>query len=237
MVTRTLALFVLVALAACDRRGDPDEPMKVAPPKRITSLNVVTLGDSLANGAGDESGKGIAGRLRDELHQRGVPTVQTTNLGVNGAMTGDLIARLKQSRVRDAIAGADAVVLSIGANDLFRNPATREQTLSSPLLAADRILTRVGEIVAEIHAINPRARILILGGYNPVPRHAHAPLINQYLGMWDEALSGHFEDDPLVAVVQMSDLVVPSRLSRLDSFHPGGSAYAEMARRIAGMLT
>ena len=202
----------------------------------MTHIHVVTLGDSLAYGAGDESGRGIAGRLRDELEQRGVRSVETTNLGVNGAQTGDVLTRLKQKRVRDAISESDAVVLSIGANDLFRSPAAREETLRNPLLVADRILARITEIVDEIHQINGNARVLILGGYNPVPKHPQASLINQYLGLWDAALARRFRDDQRIELVKMSDLVVPERLSRYDSFHPGGSAYAEAARRIAVML-
>lgn len=42
------------------------------------TLHVVSLGDSLAYGAGDESGEGgITGRLDDELRARGVSAVET----------------------------------------------------------------------------------------------------------------------------------------------------------------
>ena len=200
------------------------------------TLHVVAIGDSLAYGAGDESGAGIAGRLEDELHARGIRDVDTVNLGVNGAQTGDLLTRLRQKRVREHIARADAIVLSIGANDLFRTPHSREEILRAPLAVAERILGRIVTIVAELHEINPRARILLLGGYNPVPRHEWASTINQYLGMWDSALAAQFGSDPRVSVVKMSDIVTAQRLSRYDSFHPGQDAYREAAKRIAGML-
>ena len=200
------------------------------------TLHVVAIGDSLAYGAGDESGEGIAGRLEEELRVRGVRSVETVNLGVNGAQTADLMSRLKTKRVRDAIAASDAVVLSIGANDLFRGPHAREEIMRAPFAVAERILGRIESIVADIHTINPEARVLLLGGYNPVPRHEWASTINTYLGMWDATLTARFEDDPRVAVVQMNDIVTPQRLSRYDSFHPGAAAYQEAARRIAGML-
>jgi len=200
------------------------------------TLHVVALGDSLAYGAGDESGEGIAGRLEDELRARGVDAVETVNLGVNGAQTGDVLSRLKQERVRKQLAKADAIVLSIGANDLFRSGQSREDILRAPFEVAERILGRIESIVAELHRINPEARVLLLGGYNPVPRHQYAPLINQYLGLWDTALAGRFEPDTRVAVVKMNDIVTPQRLSRYDSFHPGAAAYREAAKRIAAML-
>jgi lysophospholipase L1-like esterase len=200
-------------------------------------IRVVAIGDSLAYGSGDESGKGIAGRLKEDLHARGFSSIETANLGVNGAQTADLIARLNQDRVRAQITSADAIIVSIGANDLFRSPGARAETLRAPLAAADRILTRIVGIVADLRRMNPRARILILGGYNPVPNHSLAPMINQYLQLWDATLTSRFEHDPLISVVKMSDIVTRQKLSRYDNFHPGGAAYAAAAERIAEMLS
>jgi lysophospholipase L1-like esterase len=240
-VKRSFALCI-VFVAACSQ--PVQQPHRTAPARAIQQetttmpemLHVVAIGDSLAYGAGDESGEGITGRLDDELRSRGVEKVETVNLGVNGAKTGDVLSRLQQDRVRKSLAKADAIVLSVGANDLFRSSHSREEILRAPIAVADRILGRIETIVTELHAINPRARILLLGGYNPVPRHEWAPLINQYLSLWDNALSERFASDERIAVVKMHDIVTPQRLSRHDSFHPGGAAYAEAAKRIAGML-
>ena len=204
-------------------------------PAEARSLKIVTLGDSLAYGTGDESDGGIAGRLDDELARRGVEA-EITNLGINGAQTADLIARLRQERVRSAVAAADAIVLSIGANDLFRSPAAREETLRAPLQVADRILVRIEQIVTDLHAINPRVEILILGGYNPVPAHPFASLINDYLRLWDTTLAERLQKNPNVSVVRIADLVDAQRLSRRDNFHPGGAAYEEASKRIASIL-
>lgn len=200
------------------------------------TLHVVSIGDSLAYGAGDESGGGIAGRLDAELRQRGVSDVETVNLGVNGAQTADVLRKLEQTRTREQLAKADAIVLSIGANDLFRSPHSRQEIMRAPFAVAERILGRIVTIVAQVHEINPRARVLVLGGYNPVPAHEWAPMINQYLVLWDSALAKQFEHDKRVAVVRMADIVTPERLSRYDSFHPGSAAYHEAAKRIAAML-
>lgn len=200
------------------------------------TLHVVAIGDSLAYGAGDERGGGIARRLEHELEALGVRNVETVNLGVNGAQTEDLLARLKTKRTREAVAAADAVVLSIGANDLFRSAHSRQEILRAPFEIAERILGRMETIVREIHAINPRARVLLLGGYNPVPSHEWAKLIDEYLVMWDQVLAARFEEDRRVQVVTMRDIVTAQRLSRYDNFHPGAAAYDEAAKRIAGML-
>src|SRR5688572_3277456 len=133
---RTIVTLILIA-TACQPVQHAPVRNAAAPAIERTStmpktLHVVSLGDSLAYGAGDESGEGITGRLEDELRVRGVTAVETVNLGVNGAQTNDVLARLKQERTRKAITAADAVVLSIGANDLFRTPHSREEIMRNP---------------------------------------------------------------------------------------------------------
>jgi lysophospholipase L1-like esterase len=198
-------------------------------------LHLVTLGDSLAYGTGDESGTGLAQRIERALRQRGV-AVDAVNLGVNGAQTTDVLARVRQARVRDALARADVIVLSVGANDLFRTQQGRQEALAAPLTVARRILDRIAAIVTELHAIRDRAGILILGGYNPVPQHAWAMMIEHYLTAWDTSLRERFRGDERVSMVPLHDLVLPTRLSRLDSFHPGAGAYEALAKRIAEVI-
>lgn len=212
---------------------------QVRPTLHLDQIQVVTLGDSLAYGAGDEGGGGsggIAGRLRPELASHGFRTVEVTNLGMNGARTADLLAKLEQQRVRDTVTRADVIVLSIGANDLFRTQADREATLRAPFVAAQRILDRIVGIVGQIHQLNPDAQIMILGGYNPAPGHPFAAMVNQYLEIWDAKLIATFEEDPRISIITLADIVHQDRLSRYDSFHPGGEAYQLTAERIAEML-
>ena len=192
-------------------------------------VRVVMLGDSLAYGTGDESGKGIAGRLDRE-------SFSTLNLGVNGAQTADLRGKLGQKSFRDRIGDADAIVLSIGANDLWRSQKGREETMRDPIGVATNILDRIDDIVSDLHQVAPNARILLLGGYNPVPTHPMAPVIDHYLEIWNATLVQRFKDDSMVTVVKMDDIVTPARLSRRDGFHPGGAAYEEAAERVASLL-
>lgn len=221
------ALYFTVALAAS---------VASYPASAARELHVAMLGDSLAYGAGDESGKGIAGRLEPELRGLGIDSVVTTNLAANGATTRDLRARLQQPATRAALARADAVVLSIGANDV-RLPLDGERPLPSPLVLVGEVLRSIDDIVAEVHRINPETRILILGGYTPVAHERVSVLLGPLIALWDGALTGRFAGNPRVFVVRLSDIVDrPERLSTLDSFHPGGDAYQEAARRIAELL-
>jgi lysophospholipase L1-like esterase len=200
-------------------------------------IRVALVGDSLAYGTGDESNRGIAGRLATEMSSRGVASTSAANFGVNGATTRDVMTILRDPAARKEIAAAHAVVLSAGANDI-RFPITRDQPLRSPFLIVDEILRNLDTVVDEIRSINPQARILILGIYAPVAHRSAASLFEPVAALWDTALELRYGSDPLVAVVRMSDIVDrPERLSTIDSFHPGGEAYQEASRRIAELLT
>jgi lysophospholipase L1-like esterase len=201
------------------------------------TLHVAVVGDSLAYGAGDEARKGIAGRLQPELAALGFDDVQVINYGMNGARTSDVAARLHQEQLRSALSRADAIVLSIGANDLLEHRDAREEILRAPLAVAERILTRVQAVVDEIRRVAPSALILLLGGYNPLPGHPLSFMIDRYLDLWDQRLKTQFSRYPRIEVVRLSDIIHGAEmLSRIDHFHPGGRAYAEAAKRIAAML-
>jgi lysophospholipase L1-like esterase len=198
-------------------------------------VHVALVGDSLAYGAGDEEEKGIAGRLETEFRRRGV-VATTTNLGATGTTARELGAKLKDAEVRAALARADAIVLSAGANDLRRAIAGADPAVTPFDIVGD-VLDDIRATVAELHRINPGATILILGAYVPIAQERVAVLLEPFVALWDTAVMAQFLDDPLVTVVRMSDIVDrPERLSEIDSFHPGGDAYQEMARRIATLV-
>ncbi|MFN2442904.1 MAG: GDSL-type esterase/lipase family protein [Thermoanaerobaculia bacterium] len=223
-----IRIAVLTAVLAVSVMASP------APePRRI---HVAVVGDSLAHGAGDEEEKGIAGRLEAELKALGIDSVVTTKLGSTGATTRDFAFVLRQPKTRSELASADAFVLSIGANDL-REAFLGGGALRSPIDVVDQVLRDIAGTVTELHRINPRARVLLLGGYTPIPEERVAIFLEPIIALWDAALMVQFVDDPLVSVVRLSDILDrPERLSTLDSFHPGSEAYQEAARRIAGLL-
>ena len=201
------------------------------------SIHVTLVGDSIAFGAGDEDGKGIAGRIAPELRTLGFTSVSTTNLGVTGATTSDVLARLAEKEARAAIVKANAIVVSAGANDV-RGLFSGEETPRSPILIAQGVLRNLVTIVDEIRSVNANARIFIMGAYLPLANERAAASLEPLVALWDTLLVSQFADDDLVSVVRLSDIIDrPARLSREDSFHPGGEAYQATAKRIAAMLS
>ncbi|PYQ51990.1 MAG: hypothetical protein DMF59_06160 [Acidobacteria bacterium] len=235
MRTTAVLLAALAITVACRERPK----VKPSRPARLMDgvMRVVVIGDSLAHGTGDETGKGIPGDLEDEFKQRGM-TSEVKNYGVPGATTDDVASKLHDDTIRNDLASADAIVLSIGANNVFQDPENRARAIRDRDAYAQEILERVAGVVSQIRAINPDAELILLGGYNPLPDHPLAGGISRYIKNWDKLLNKRFEPDALIDVVKTSDIVDSGdKLSSADHFHPGGAAYRSVAKRIADMLT
>lgn len=116
------------------------------------------------------------------------------NLGINGARTWDVLRLLRKPIV------ANAIVLSIGGNDLYGDSIARLATLVAPSLAMERTLNRVAAIVAAIHRANPSARVFLLGLYDPY----RSPFLDEQVAHWDARLIERFARDRAVDVVRIA---------------------------------
>jgi lysophospholipase L1-like esterase len=195
---------------------------------------VLILGDSLARGAGDASGRGIGGNLDEMLARDGVDP-EIANLAVNGARTADLIEKIARPNVRGLAARSSTIVVSIGGNDLF-GISTREDGRFTPAPGDPRasfqeVLGRVEAILRDLRAASPEARIYLLGLYDPFA--ARGDMVAPYIAAWNSALVDRFGDDPRITIVQTADLFVGVDRLSADRFHPNQDAYERIARRIA----
>jgi lysophospholipase L1-like esterase len=149
------------------------------------------LGDSIATGVWATSG--YVSVYGDHLRADVGPSVQLTNLAVNGWTTSDLLGALRSNdRYRGAVQAADVVTLSIGGNDLlqararFMQGACGGQASEDCLRdTTDRILVNWDAILDEILAmVGPRpAAIRTMDVYNPYAGvdAAHLPILKPYL--------------------------------------------------------
>ena len=140
---------------------------------------------------------------------------------------------LRRPAVRDAIRRADAVIVSIGGNDLYGDSRARLTSLLAPTLAMELTLDRIATLVKRIRGINGSARIFLLGVYNP---YRAAPL-DRHVATWTSKLFARFADQKNVTIVPIADLFAHrARLSPIDRFHPNAEAYGIIARRIVESL-
>jgi lysophospholipase L1-like esterase len=89
------------------------------PPSATTPRvhRVVALGDSVPAGTACSCDDYVS-LLAKSLSTANGPAVASTNLAVSGATSADVLGQLTDTATRTAVAGADVVVVTVGANDL-----------------------------------------------------------------------------------------------------------------------
>src|SRR5437868_13980125 len=116
---------------------------------------------------------------------------------------------------------------------MYGDSVARLMTTIWPSRAMNQTLDRVARVVARVHRINPRARICLLGLYDPYKRLA----LDKLVARWDARLIERFASDQRVQVIRIADLFVwKNRLSATDHFHPSAEGYAVIAARISAAL-
>jgi len=223
-------------------RGDTGTPVDFTAARTERSaapVNLVApmiLGDSLARGAGDETGLGIAGRLDAELRRRGIRARRTYNIAVNGARTPALLALLDRPNVQQLLGQSNLIIVSIGGNDLWGGNDWRNAAPPDPDAVMNGVLDGIEHVVEKIRRVNPKARIFFIGLYNPFVATPMGSRLTPLVNRWNARLIEHFGNDPDFTLVQTSDLFSHHDRLALDRFHPAGEGYELIARRIADAL-
>ncbi|HEY1435428.1 MAG TPA: GDSL-type esterase/lipase family protein, partial [Thermoanaerobaculia bacterium] len=107
------------------RDASPPNP---TPAPRDGVFRILVVGDSLAKGTGDESGKGFGVNVLEAFKKKG--PAEITNLAVNGMESPEILAIVESPNVRNLAARADLILVSAGGNDLShgitRGPSATE---------------------------------------------------------------------------------------------------------------
>lgn len=224
-------------------RGDIGAPVNLTPfhaplpaPSSSQVITPIILGDSLARGTGDSSGLGIGGRLDQELRSRKIHANRTVNIAVNGARTNDLLRQIESRNVQTILAQSNVIIISIGGNDLWGGTDWRDKAPKDPAEVMNAVLDRFVKVVGGVRKVNPRARIFLIGLYNPFATTKFGATLTPLINQWNAKLIERFSNDVNVTVVQTSDLFVAHDRLSFDRFHPGDEGYALIARRIADAI-
>ena len=245
-------------------RGSLGEPLGEPPPAPRQAIvppaagegavRILVLGDSLAKGTGDETGKGFGVRVQESFRANGKGPAELTNLAVNGMETPEVLAVAETPNVRALARSASLILLSAGGNDLShgatsfgsRGDASPAALPDAVAAARGRYVENLRKILETLRAENATAPILLLGLYDPFG--ASGPLGSAQSGdaqtgaarlgasvvlQWNALAQETALAFPGVTVVPTFDLFQgrPDRLSA-DRYHPNGAAYALIAERM-----
>ena len=201
---------------------------------------LLVLGDSLARGTGDETGKGYALDVLQFLRRRGPADI--ANLAINGAESGEVRDLLLRQNVRRLAASADLILLSVGGNDLShaipRSSPSPVKALAEIGRTRDQFAENLRRILRGLRETNPKAPVYVLGLYDPfgegdAPARAGASVILSWNTLLEETSLAY----PGIFVVPTFDLF-QGRADRLavDRFHPNRRGYEAIAARVIQLL-
>ena len=214
----------------------PEIPMARAEAPKDGVFRILVVGDSLAKGTGDETGKGFAVDVLESFRKKG--KAEITNLAVNGMESPEIREVVDSPNVRSLAAQADLILVSAGGNDLSHGATgggTSPTQLAEAVVASrERYAKSLRGILETLREANPKARICVLGLYDPfgddrTGGHLGASVVLEWNTLTQEIALGV----PNVAVIPTFDLFAgrPDRLSA-DHYHPNAAAYEEIAKRI-----
>jgi len=200
-------------------------------------VKVVALGDSLTKGSGDETKNGgYIGVLDDTLNAE-QQQVEFQNFAISGSRSGQLLNRLEEEEVIYAVADADIVLITIGANDImqvFKENFT-DLTLEKFTSEQIRYEHRLESIFSRLREINGEADIFLIGFYNPFKQYfADIEELEYIVNSWNQIgkdVTNQFSHVHYIPIKDLFDHAEANYFSD-DNFHPNSLGYKVMAERI-----
>jgi lysophospholipase L1-like esterase len=193
------------------------------------TLNIVSFGDSITYGSGDQNRIGYIGRIEKLLENTKRINVEITNYGVSKYRTSQVIKQLrKTTAISNEIKNADYITVFIGTND-FRKSANYkfDEINESNLNSGKRQFTsNLKRILSIIRYDNKEAPVIVLGLYNPYNKQ-----VGVMIEAWNteiEALTVLFQEVYFVPTIDL----FTNKSYYADHLHPNKKGYDQLARRL-----
>ena len=246
MKRRWPCVLITLALAVCA----PASPRKAAPSTQPTSQqSVVGLGDSVTAATACDCA-GFLTLYAEQLQSRYNIKTTTHNFGVVGQATAGLLASLRADpNVKSAVEQADIVVVTIGANDFWYDPACAKLSCYSSQLPS--LTSNLDAIMSNIHALGPSATVFVTGYWEiwedgAVGRARGAQFMTLVDGLTHQ-VNAAIRSASARAGARFVDLYTPFRgaagdqddtaLLAADGDHPSAAGHAVIARALLDAST
>lgn len=203
---------------------------------------MVSIGDSLTEGVGDETESGGYVGILNHTFEDNHMNISIENFGKRGNRTDQLLARLENEEISSAIKDADIVLITIGANDIMKVVRNNYTNLHIEPFQEEKFkyIERLTAIFYKINELNPDTQIYLIGFYNPFERYfGDIEQLDMILNDWNQAGETVTEEFENVYFIPTEDLFSNSTINLFadDNFHPNTSGYKLMAQRVLEYLS
>lgn len=202
------------------------------------SYNILVLGDSLAKGTGDETGKGFAQGFAGLWSAQTNKKVEVNNMAVNGDVSSGLLKIAEDQETLKAIELSNLIFISIGGNEVkaFRNDKN-EVSVTEIKNVQDNYLNNLKQVVELIKSKNKDCRVVFIGLYNPFGEKLGQDNLKT-LYDWNyktEQLLSAYSDIVFIPTYDLFKYNLNDYLAQ-DNFHPNSKGYKAIANRILEVL-
>lgn len=218
-------------------------------------FDYVALGDSLAFGITEENGfgKSYADFFGEFLSNEIEVTSFNKGFSFPGYTTVNILEDLQNNvekvsygepenvkmTISEALADAEIITLSVGANDVLRTLNRDEQgglvfEVADVVASIQLMATNANQILQQVSALSPEAQVYVMGFYNPFPALTEqASQINFLVEQMDAALQ-QVVDANGMHFVSVKDVLASDFATYLPNplnIHPSEAGYTAMAEQ------
>ncbi|HEY5582891.1 MAG TPA: GDSL-type esterase/lipase family protein [Ruminiclostridium sp.] len=203
--------------------------------QKANQLNITIMGDSIARGAGDITGKGFTQYLPEDLKNKTSKDLSIEDVGIDGYRSVDILSQLQSGKLDNLLKNSDFILISIGGNDIRTIQSQSETNKDQSFKALqDKYLSDLKASINIIRKSSQVATIVFLGSYNPYLKTSSVE-DTRIINLWNSNTDQLIESDPHAVFVPTYDLIKYNidKYIALDGLHPNTEGYKAISSRIA----
>lgn len=210
------------------------DAVNIAEKPKSNEYNILSMGDSIANGTGDETGRGFADYYAESYKKSTKRTVNVNNIAVNGDVSDGLSQIVRNKQTSPIIQSSNLIFISIGGNEIKQFATSNDiSSLAGIKSVESHYLSNLGNVLKKIRSENSNCTIVFIGLYNPFGDDITQDKL-ELLDDWNYETQKLISDDSNAVFIPTYDLFKYNMKNYLtiDNFHPNSEGYKAIARRI-----
>lgn len=205
--------------------------------KKEAQVNHLAIGDSIIRGVGAGHNENLVYQFSERLEKQIHKKVYFQNEGINGITSSELKQLVEEGKYNPELKKADIITINVGGNDILQ--IAKKHDYQNIFQTIDKVQTtfskNLSDITATIKKINPKATIIFMELYNPLPSdHPFYSLADKLLPSWNLKIYQIARQNLPSLVVQTTKVINGGKLENLssDGIHPNSAGYTAISEQM-----